>query len=170
MAMPSPPTAPATAPATSRRSQFSLELVWWLFTLLLATLVILPLYTTLLEFPFYVPNFVYVVVAVTLTRYLFFLHISWLRDRLFLQGAIIMALIPLLFYMGQRFQNFIIYFDEQGPDVLHRYLDPSIGPAMTQYVHAEYRFFGIWAMTAAVITPFRFLYNIWVRYRAGVRS
>ena len=155
---------------TGRASQASFELLWWVITLLIAALVLLPIYTKVPDFPFFLPNFVYVVVAITATRYLFFLDISWLRDRLFLQAAVSLALIPLLFWMGQWFNYFIIFFDEEGPDVLVKYLDPAWRSTIDTYMHSEYRFFGVWAIVACVITPFRLLYNAWVRYKAGIRK
>ena len=133
-------------------------------------MVLLPIYSTVPAFPFYVPNFIYVVVAITMTRYLFLLHVSWLRDRLIVQAAVAFALIPLVFYMVQEFNAFIIYFDERGPDVLIQGLDAELGDTMDKYMHAEYRFFGVWAVVAASIMPFRLVYNAWVRYRAGVRA
>ena len=141
------------------------ELIWWAFALILATLVVLPLYSTVPQFPYFLPNFVYVVVAVTLTRYLFFLKISWLRDRFYVQGALMFLLVPLVFWMVQYFNYFIIYFDEQGPDVLIRHLDTETGRIINGYVHAEYRFFGVWAIMASAVMPFRLLLNIWRRYQ-----
>ncbi|MBB4079662.1 glucan phosphoethanolaminetransferase (alkaline phosphatase superfamily) [Lewinella aquimaris] len=146
------------------------ELAWWAFALVLAALVLLPIYDSIPEFPFFVPNFIYVVVAVTLTRYLFLLRVSWLRDHLIVQAGLALALIPLIFYMIQAFNGFIIFFDERGPDVLVKSLDPAVGETMDRYMHAEFRFFGIWAIMAAVVTPFRLTYNAWKRYRAGVRK
>ncbi|THH39379.1 hypothetical protein [Neolewinella litorea] len=145
------------------------ELAWWAFALVLAGLVVLPISSTLPNYPFYVPNFIYVVVAITLTRYLFLLHVSWLRDRLIIQAAVAMLLIPLIFYMVQAFNSFIIYFDEQGPDVLLGGLEQEVANTIDSYIHAEFRFFGVWAIVAAAVTPFRLIYNAWVRYRAGVR-
>ncbi len=146
------------------------EASWWAFALVLAGMVVLPIYSTVPDFPFYVPNFIYVVTAVTLTRYLFLLHVSWLRDQLLLQAAIAMVLIPLVFYMVQAFNAFVIYFDERGPDILIRSLDPELGRTIDSYMHAEYRFFGVWAIVASIVMPFRLIYNAWARYRAGVRS
>jgi hypothetical protein len=157
------------AVAKQKLSQISLEVTWWAFTLVLAALVLAPIYVNLPEFPFFFPNFIYVLAAITLTRYLFFLHISWLRDKLILQGAISIALIPLIFFMGQYFNYFITFFDENGPDILIKNLPDDIGRIMDTYMHAEYRFFGVWAIIAAVITPFRLLINVWKRYRVGVR-
>ena len=145
------------------------ELTWWAFTLVLAGLVLLPLYSTVPNFPFFVPNFVYVVVAVTVTRYLFLLEVSWLRDRVVVGALLALALIPLIFYMVQAFNAFIIYFDERGPDALIRGLEPETGLTMDKYMHAEYRFFGVWAVVASAIMPFRIVYNAWVRYRARGR-
>jgi hypothetical protein len=146
------------------------EPLWWAFTLVLACLILLPVYTQLPAFPYFTANFVYVVVAITLTRYLFFLKISWLRDHLLVQGGLSLLLIPLIFWMGQYFNYFITFFDEQGPDVLTRGLDGELAGIMNSYLHAEYRFFAIWAIIAALLTPPRLLYNVWVRYRAGVRT
>lgn len=145
------------------------ELTWWAFALVLAGLVLLPIYGAVPEFPFFLPNFIYVVVAVTLTRYLFLLHVSWLRDRLIVQGVVAILLVPLIFYMVQEFNAFIIYFDERGPDALIQGLEKEAGATIDKYMHAEYRFFAVWAVVAAAVTPFRLIYNAWVRYRAGAR-
>lgn len=146
------------------------EPLWWAFTLVLACLILLPVYTQLPAFPYFTPNFVYVVVAITLTRYLFFLKISWLRDHLLVQGGLSLLLIPLIFWMGQYFNYFITFFDEQGPDILTRGLEGEMAGIMNSYLHAEYRFFAIWAIIAALLTPPRLLYNVWARYGAGVRT
>ncbi|MEL7160494.1 MAG: hypothetical protein AAFN92_07035 [Bacteroidota bacterium] len=151
-------------------SQATYALLWWAFTIVLAALILAPIYTQLPYFPFYLPNFIYVLVAVTLTRYLFFLNISWLRNRLAVQGGLSLLLIPVIFWMVQNFNAFIIFFDENGPDVLVKSLAPETARIMDSYLHAEYRFFGIWAIIAALVTPFRLLYNVWMRYRAGVRT
>ena len=146
------------------------ELSWWAFALVLGALVLLPIYGALPDFPFFLPNFLYVVVAVTLTRYVFLLRVSWLRDRLLVQAALAILVIPLIFYMVQAFNAFIIFFDERGPDVLIRGLDEGTGTTLDKYMHAEYRFFGVWAIMIAAITPFRLTYNAWLRYRAGARK
>ncbi|NJB86841.1 glucan phosphoethanolaminetransferase (alkaline phosphatase superfamily) [Lewinella marina] len=156
---------------SSKRSATAVfELAWWAFAFVLAGLVLLPIYSTVPAFPFFVPNFLYVVVAITLTRYLFLLHVSWLRDRLIVQAGVALMLIPLIFYMVQAFNGFVIYFDERGPDVLFGHLNPETADTINSYMQAEYRFFGVWAIMASAVMPFRLIYNAWARYRAGVRS
>lgn len=156
--------------ANAKLSQGTYELLWWAFTLVLAGLVLTPVYSSIPHFSFFLPNAIYIFVAVTLTRYLFFLRISWLRDHLLWQAGISILLIPLIFWMGQYFNYFITYLDEQNPDVFVKHLDPDTAKVMNAYLNAEYRFFGIWAIIAAALLPFRLLYNVWMRYRAGVRT
>lgn len=156
--------------ANNQLPQATYELLWWAFTFVLAALVLAPVYNYIPDFPFFLPNFIYVVAAVTLTRYLFFLKITWLRDHLAWQAGISFLLIPLVFWMVQYFNLFVTYLDEQNPDVFIKHLPPDTAEVMNIYLNNEYKFFAIWAIAAAVVTPFRFLYNVWVRYRAGVRT
>lgn len=153
-----------------RLPQFTYELLWWAFTLVLAALVLAPVYAKIPNFPFFLPNFVFVVVAITLTRYLFFLRISWLRDHLAIQAGLSILLFPLIFWMGQYFNYFVTHLDEQNPDVFIKHLPEATGDIMSLYLNNEYKFFAFWAIAAAAITPLRLLYNVWVRYRAGVRT
>ncbi|WP_026231682.1 hypothetical protein [Neolewinella persica] len=146
------------------------ELLWWAFTLVLTGLMLLPIYTQLPDFPYLAANAVYIVVAITLTRYLFFLNISWLRDHLLVQGALSILLLPLIFGMVQYFNSFIRFFDDNGPDFLVQNLPKDTAGIINGYLQAEYRFFAVWAIIAALMMPLRLLYNVWMRYRAGVRT
>jgi hypothetical protein len=153
----------------SKTTSVLYEFIWWAFTLVLAGLVLLPI-SQLSDFPFFVSNSIFVVVAITLTRYLFFLDISWLRDHLVVQATFSILLLPLVFWMVQSLNGFITFFDEQGPDVLVKHLDKDLGEILNSYLKTEYRFFGIWAVIASLIMPLRLLYNVWKRYGAGVRK
>lgn len=155
---------------SNRLNQASYETLWWAFTLVLAALILAPVYNHIPDFPFFFPNFMYVVVAITLTRYLFFLKITWLRDHLAWQAGLSIFLLPLIFWMGSYFNYFVTYLDEQNPDVFIKHLPEETAEVMNLYLNTEYKFFAIWAIAAAVVMPFRLLYNVWVRYRAGVRT
>ncbi len=147
------------------KRQISLELIWWVFTFVLTALVLLPIYDRQINFPFYAYNAVFVIATISLTRYLFLLNISWLRDRFYAQAALIFVLIPLLFYMGQGLNEFITYLDNNGPDYLVKDLPKSYAAAMNAYLRSEYFFFGIWAIMAGAMLPFRIFYNVWKRYK-----
>lgn len=155
---------------TQRLPQATYELLWWAFTIILAALVLAPVYANIPDFPFFLPNFIFVVVAITLTRYLFFLKISWLRDHLAWQAGLSILILPLIFWMGQYFNLFVTYLDEQNPDVFIKHLPEAKAEIMSIYLNNEYKLFAFWAIAAGLIMPLRLLYNVWVRYRAGVRT
>lgn len=155
---------------TQRLPQATYELLWWAFTIVLAALVLAPVYANIPDFPFFLPNFIFVVVAITLTRYLFFLKISWLRDHLAWQAGLSILILPLIFWMGQYFNLFVTYLDEQNPDVFIKHLPEAKAEIMSIYLNNEYKLFAFWAIAAGLIMPLRLLYNVWVRYRAGVRT
>jgi hypothetical protein len=146
------------------------EFIWWAFTLVLAGLMLLPIYTQIPGFPFLLANTVYIIVAITLTRYIFFLKLTWLRDHLLIQGGLSILLIPLIFWMVQYFNSFIRYFDDNGPDVLVKSFPKDTADILNGYLQAEYRFFAVWAIMAGLMMPLRLLFNVWKRYRAGVRT
>ncbi|MEL6142407.1 MAG: hypothetical protein AAFQ37_07150 [Bacteroidota bacterium] len=144
-----------------RAQQWKLEITWGLFAIILTILVLLPVYFNRIPFPFYVQNAVYVVAAITITRYLFFLPISWIRERYLIQGGFAFLMIPLVFWMVWGLNQFITYLDNEGPDVLVRHLSGDFAGGMNAYLRTEYFFFGIWASVAGGILPFRIIYYVW---------
>ena len=59
---------------------------------------------------------------------------------------------------------FRTHLDNYGPDVWIENIDPATGKPLMNYLHTEYNFFGIWAIIAGVILPFRFIYQVWSDY------
>lgn len=154
---------------TTNSRQLILEICWWAFTAVLTILVLLPIRNQIPQFPFFVYNGVAVVVAITMTRYLFSLHINWMRRLFMVQGFLIFLMIPTLFYIGQGLNAYITYLDNNGPDVLINHLSLESGQQMKSYLNSEYYFFGVWAIIAGVIFPFRVIYHIWKNYKSTVR-
>ena len=143
---------------------FRYELLWWAFTLVLAALIISPVYLYLPDFPYLLPNLIFVVAAVTFTRYLFLLRLSWLNQRHVWMALVVFMAIPIIFYMGQYLNYFRTHLDNYGPDVWIENIDPATGKPLMNYLQTEYNFFGIWAIIAGVILPFRFIYQVWSDY------
>lgn len=152
---------------TLGKNQLGVELLWWIFTLVLTALVLLPIYDRQIDFPFYMYNAVAVIAAISLTRWLFLLNISWLRGRFILQAALVFILIPLLFFLGQGLNEFITYLDNNGPDYFVRNLPEQYAKAMNTYLRSEYFFFGIWAIVAGVLLPFRIFHHVWKYYKSS---
>jgi len=145
--------------------QLILEICWWAFTAVLLALVLLPIKNQVPQFPFFAYNALAIIVAITMTRYLFSLHINWMRRRYYIQGALAFLMIPTLFFIGQGLNEYITYLDNNGPDALIRHLPLATGQQMKSYLNTEYYFFGVWAIIAGGLFPFRMIYHIWKNFK-----
>ncbi|MEM8585569.1 MAG: hypothetical protein AAGF87_14925 [Bacteroidota bacterium] len=150
----------------------SFELLWWAFTLVLICLIVGPIYLNLPDFPYIIPNIIAIAVAVTFTRYVFLLRVSWLDGRYVWMALMVFAAIPICFYVGQYLNYFTTTLDNEGPDVWVKGLSLNRGKAFMNYLETEYYLFGVWAILAGVVMPFRFIYQIWKDHikKQGVRG
>ena len=91
-----------------------LELVFWLFTIVVIVAVLIPIYSNIPNYPFWLTNIVFILAAITITRYLFLLKFTFLAKRQILKVGVIFLSIPLLFYLVQELNLFQTYLDEEG--------------------------------------------------------
>lgn len=139
----------------------NLELLWWLVTLLLGALVLLPIYLNIPAYPFWWINIIYVITFVTATRYIFLLRYTFLARRFWLKFAIIFLSIPFVFYLIQELNGFQTFLDEEGIEAVVGLLPLNQRLSMAQYVRNEMLLFGVGAIFSAILLPFRLLIAIW---------
>ena len=139
-----------------------LELIWWLATVVVVSLVLLPIYTALqMLFPFYVVNIVFVVVFITLTRYLFLLKYTFLQGRRYLNLALIFLSIPAVFLLIQEINLFQTYLDENGFLSIVGSLPREQQLSMMQYIRTEMLLFGVGSVIAGIVFPLRLAVYLW---------
>lgn len=146
-----------------------LELLFWIFTALLALIVQLPIYNSLgaERYPFYLQNTVFILAAITVTRYIFLLQHTFLAYRQILKIAFVFLCIPLIFYLVQEINHFQTYIDEQGWDALVGHLAYEERKSMIDYIRNQMILFGIMAVISSVIFPFRLIVSVWLTYNRG---
>lgn len=147
--------------------KLSLELFWWLFTAIVAACVLLPIISTLNNYPFLIPNLVFIIIFITFTRYIFLLEHTFLAYRQLLKIAIIFICLGVFFYLVNGINAFQTFLDEEGPDMLVRELTTQKQKGMANYIHSEYLFFGVGSAISTVILPFRLLISIWRVHNRG---
>ena len=142
-------------------TKIQLELLWWLFTGLVLTILYLPLLIHDIRFPFLGYNAFFVISAISITRWIFQLRHSFIAYSLPLKFLLMFAsvVIIMLSYRGISLLN--IYNDENGYYALFNHLDLNTRYRMAAYVNWEFMFFGIAASLAALLFPFRLLVSIW---------
>lgn len=150
-----------TTANSSNSKMLQLELLWWLTTLLIALLVLLPVALKLPNYPFWTINLLYIATFITTTRYIFLLSSTFLARRLWWKLAIIFLSIPFVFYLIQELNGFQTYLDEQGVEAVVGVLPFQEQQGMYQYVRNEMLLFGTGAIVGSVIFPFRLIISIW---------
>lgn len=138
-----------------------LELVFWIFTALAALVVMLPIITEVEGYPFWFINIIYIVTAITATRYIFLLQHTFLARRQPLKVALVFLCIPFVFYLIQELNHFQTFIGEEGMDALVGSLPYRRRNNMADYIRSEMLFFSVGSIISSVILPFRLLSSYW---------
>lgn len=149
---------------TSKETKISIgqmELLWWLITALVLAAVLLPIYFNIGNFPFYTLNIVVIVTFITIGRYLFLLPYTFLARRETLKIIIVFLCIPLTFYLIQELNNFQTFIDEQGVERLVGKRPADTQMEWVYFIQNEILLFGVGAVIATVILPFRLILSVW---------
>ncbi len=141
-----------------------LELVWWLFTLVLVVGVLLPIYTQVSDYPFYVSNIIFIVVFITMARYMFLLPYTFLETRQVVKVAVICLCVPLIFYLVQALNYMQTYIDEHRMEEMLQSVASARRSGLSTYIRNEMLLFGTGAIISAVLLPARLLVSIWRRH------
>ena len=142
-------------------SKLSLELMMWLFTAVLVVLILLPIYFSVQDYPFYFSNILFIVVFITFARYIFLLRHTVVARSLVFKGAMMVISIPIIMYLIDSVSIFQGFTDDVGLDTLVQDLTISKQKAIMKYMRTEMIFFGVGAVIVAILFPFRMLVSIW---------
>lgn len=145
-------------------NKLALELLWWMFTGLIVILVLFPIYTEVEAYPFWVPNIVFIVAFITLTRYIFLLSFTFIARRQGLKIALAFLSLLLLFYLIEQLNTFQTFLDEEGPRAILGWHPTGEQEELIAYVRSEILLFGVGSVISSIIFPFRMIISVW-RYR-----
>ena len=146
----------------------SLELVWWIVTLVILGGVLYPIYRVAPDYPFWIPNIVFIVVFITAARYIFLLRHTWLARPEKPKLLLMLLALPLFFYLVNEINYLQTYLDENTFEGFLGHLSGKRLLSMTKYIRSEMLFFGVGAIIAIIVLFFRLLRSIWlVRNRPG---
>jgi len=142
-------------------SRLSLELMMLLFTAVLAMLVLLPIYLSVKDYPFYYSNILFIVVFVTFARYIFLLKHTVVARSLVFKIVMMVTAIPIIMYLLDCVSTFQGFTDDIGLEMLVPDLSIPKQKSIIRYIRTEMIFFGVGAVIVAVMFPFRMLVSIW---------
>ena len=134
--------------------------MWWIFTAILTAAVLAPIYINKLTFPYYISNIVFIVVFVTVTRYVFFLKHTWLVRMKWLKIGIVVGSVILIFILTTTMSDFNNYLDEAGLNEVVQNLAVDKKYPMIRYIQREVIFFGVGSIVAMIVLPVRMLISL----------
>ena len=144
-----------------KQLQRRLELIWWVFTLILVVAVMSPIWINQIQYPFKVMNVLYIVLFVTLTRHLFLLKHTLLARKLWLKVVAIAVSGVLVFVLATSLGDFNNFIQEKGLQELMGHLPVERQYPLMRYVQTQAIFFGVGSAIAAAILPIRMIISIW---------
>ncbi len=153
----------------TQNQKIIIELIWWFFTLILAVLVLLPIWLNVPLFPFFYQNIILIAAFVTFTRYIFLLPVTLIARQKWIKVFIIAVSAILFFVMTTAVGDFHNFLEEEGLQTLVGDLHVKEQTRMMNYIKSEMVFFGVGSIISGVILPFRMIVSLWrVRNRGTV--
>jgi hypothetical protein len=150
------------------QSKLILELIWWAVTIVITTLIMLPIYNALgSEYPYYFPNIIFIVIFITLTRYIFLVKYTFFADVPLIKIVFIFLPIPIFFFCIDALYDFQRFLDEEGVISLLGHLHVDDQYALAKYVRYQKIFFGTGAIITLAMLPIRMIISLWRRKNRG---
>ena len=144
-----------------------LEFFWWIFTAILAAAILFPIYIKVPDYLFFLSNLIFIVVFITITRYIFLLKHTLLAYRQYLKVVLAIACIPLFFFLMSELSFFQTYLDEEGIDAVVGHLPYAQRNMMLSYIRSEMILFGTGAMICCILFPLRMIRSVWTLHNRG---
>jgi len=144
-----------------------LEALWLMCFIILATIVLTPIYVHAKNFPFYLDNILFLLVFLTFARMIFFVSSSILAMHPGIKLFFVAIALPVTFILINRFNNFRIYIDDYGTSRIFGHLDDSLQVPLDVYLKNEMTLFGVGAIVTSIIFPIFLIISIWLFKNRG---
>ncbi len=144
-----------------------LEIVWWVVTALTAWAILYPIRKAMHVWPFEWWNVIFVVVLMTLARYIFLLKHTFLAKNQVLKVVLILLMFPLTFALINGLHGFMNFIEEKTWDPLTGHLPLADKRAIEHYIWTEMLFFGAGSIIAAPVFAVRLLMSVWRTHNRG---
>ncbi|MCH2085417.1 MAG: hypothetical protein MK226_23745 [Saprospiraceae bacterium] len=141
------------------------ELLWWVLTLIILVVVLLPVYFSTIGYPFWNTNIIFIISFITLTRYIFLLKHTFLARQQLIKVILFFLCFPFAFYLIQEINSFQTFLDEEGATAIVGNIPNAAN--MMIYVRSELLLFGVGSIIASLIFPFRIILSVWRNRNTG---
>ena len=143
------------------RLLIQLEVIWWIVTLVIIGAVLFPIRGVLDQYVFLLSNVIFIVITITLARYIFLLPFTFLAPRQNLKVILVFLCIPLVFFLVQELNNFQTFLDYNGAGAVLGDASLDMSDGIMRYTYNEMLLFAVGSIVSGVVFPFRLLLSVW---------
>lgn len=158
---------PLQSMSSTRHLYLQFEILWWGITILVAGALLAPIVLEVKNYPYMVINALYIVTFITVSRYIFLLHLTFLARRQRLKVALVFLSIPFIFYLIEQLNGFQDFLDTEGAITLVASMPVPSQAGMAKYIQSQMLLFGVGSIISAVIFPIRLVVSVWRNYNKG---
>lgn len=144
----------------------TMEIIWWVITAVVALAVLYPIWQSTVDYPFWTTNIVFIIAAITISRYIFLTKFTFLAKWKYFKVAIVCVTLPIVFLMIQNLVDFQSYLDEEGLDHVLKNLTTTDKESMFSYIRSQMLFFGTASIVAAMIMPIKMIKSVWRNFNS----
>ena len=144
-----------------QKQKIKVEIIWWLATIVLVIIVLLPIWQKAPSFPFFAENIFFIVAFVTFARYALLFRTTLIAYKKWIKVAVILVAGILFFVMTTGMSDFRNFVDVQGLQTLVTDLHVNEQTRIINYIKNEMVFFGVGAIIGGILLPLRMILSFW---------
>lgn len=148
-----------------RKSILFSEVLWLLISIILITIIVLPIYWHNVDFQYWALLIGSFMILIYFLRLIFLLKFTFIKDNIWIQAIIILSCLPLFFIVYNSMHGFQAHLDHGDlNNILDGYgLDTR--RFLYNYIRNAVLFGAIGAILTILILPFRMLISIWKLFK-----
>ncbi len=152
-------------PSNNTDKHWTAEILWWIITLLMASLVLLPFAISEVDFPFIHFNILYIILGITFSRYLLFFNSHPLAySKIF--KIVLIFLVPLCFFpLLEGIHSFLEFNDREGLQSVLTHLPFKKQVWLLRYIRSEYLFFSFMSFLGSFLLIIKMVRAFWKQYK-----
>lgn len=153
---------------TQKQAIWRLEILLFVTIVVLALVVLLPIYLNFGRYPFLVSNVTAIAYMLIALRFTFLFKHSFFTHKIGFKGFIMVLSIPLFMYFLGNLNDFLRFCDELGLQSLLKE-SKATNYGILGFIKGQYIFFVVSSLFLSIVFPLRMLISIWrVRNRNTV--
>lgn len=144
-----------------------LEIIWWAVTAVIVAAILFPIWQNVNNYPVYWQNIMFIILFVTLTRYIFLLKYTFLSHIQWLKVLLVLIIMPCFFFLLEHHNAFQKDLDNIGMEYVTQGVAYEKAVKLGGYIKSQFTFFSVGTLIAVMVFPIRMIISVWRLHNKG---